>query len=151
MGLEEFRDALIAEFVRRLQGLIGHQQCITIGFEVNGGASEVILVSGQIIRRRMFEVNGQGIELATGRLPTDRNDARDRRLVGKSKTEPPLTLPMQVHIGTPFGSLDFSDVVSFLALFSTMDPAADLAPPMGVHDFSDVAAFLASFGSGCPS
>lgn len=50
----------------------------------------------------------------------------------------------------PFGELDFSDVVSFLAAFGGGDPAADLAAPFGVLDFSDVVSFLSSFGAGCP-
>lgn len=53
-------------------------------------------------------------------------------------------------LAEPFGSLDFSDVVAFLAAFAAMDPAADFAPPMGSFDFSDVVAFLGAFGAGCP-
>lgn len=50
----------------------------------------------------------------------------------------------------PFGSLDFSDVVAFLAAFDAMDPSADLAAPAGSFNFSDVVAFLTAFGAGCP-
>ena len=53
-------------------------------------------------------------------------------------------------LAEPFGSLDFSDVVAFLAAFAAMDPAADFAPPTGSFDFSDVVGFLAAFGAGCP-
>lgn len=45
----------------------------------------------------------------------------------------------------PYGELDFSDVVSFLAAYAAQDMQADLAPPMGIVDFSDVAAFLTAF------
>ncbi|MEZ6243311.1 MAG: thrombospondin type 3 repeat-containing protein [Phycisphaerales bacterium] len=53
-------------------------------------------------------------------------------------------------LAEPFGSLDFSDVLSFLVAFGGQDSAADLAPPPGVWDFSDVIAFLTAFGMGCP-
>lgn len=56
----------------------------------------------------------------------------------------------EADLAIPFGALDFSDVVAFLAAFAAMDPAADLAPPEGLFDFSDVVAFLAAFGAGCP-
>lgn len=53
-------------------------------------------------------------------------------------------------LAEPFGSLDFSDVVAFLAAFGAGDAAADLAAPFGSLDFSDVVAFLSAFGAGCP-
>jgi len=53
-------------------------------------------------------------------------------------------------LAEPFGALDFTDVIAFLAAFGASDSAADLAEPFGTLDFSDVIAFLASFGAGCP-
>lgn len=53
-------------------------------------------------------------------------------------------------LATPYGQLDFSDVLAFLTAFGTMDPAADLAEPFGDFDFSDVLSFLIVFGGGCP-
>lgn len=53
-------------------------------------------------------------------------------------------------LSEPFGTLDFSDVISFLSAFGSMDSSADLAAPFGVFDFSDVVQFLTSFGAGCP-
>ena len=53
-------------------------------------------------------------------------------------------------VAPPFGTLDFTDVLSFLIGFSAEDPGADLAPPFGTLDFSDVLAFLTAFGAGCP-
>ncbi|MEZ6241456.1 MAG: GC-type dockerin domain-anchored protein [Phycisphaerales bacterium] len=53
-------------------------------------------------------------------------------------------------LAEPFDTLDFSDVLAFLAAFAGMQPEADLAAPMGVFDFSDVVSFLAAFGGGCP-
>ena len=50
----------------------------------------------------------------------------------------------------PVGSLDFSDVLAFMLLFSSGDPVADLALPIGTLDFSDVFAFLSEFAAGCP-
>jgi len=53
-------------------------------------------------------------------------------------------------LAEPLGTLDFSDVLAFLAAFGSMDPHADLAEPIGVFDFSDVLAFLTAFAAGCP-
>ncbi|MFI4897548.1 MAG: GC-type dockerin domain-anchored protein [Phycisphaerales bacterium JB059] len=53
-------------------------------------------------------------------------------------------------LAKPYGALDFSDVVTFLTLFSEAAPGADLAAPNGVFDFSDVVAFLSAFAAGCP-
>lgn len=53
-------------------------------------------------------------------------------------------------LATPFGSLDFSDVLAYLLAFADSDQSADLAEPFGQFDFSDVLAFLTAFGSGCP-
>ncbi len=53
-------------------------------------------------------------------------------------------------VAPPIGSLDFSDVIAFLAAYGSSEAAADLAPPIGVWDFSDVIAFLGAFGAGCP-
>ncbi|MEZ6242751.1 MAG: GC-type dockerin domain-anchored protein [Phycisphaerales bacterium] len=55
-----------------------------------------------------------------------------------------------VDYAPPFGTLDFSDVISFLTFFGTMNPAADLAAPFGTYDFSDVIAFLTLFGNCFP-
>ncbi len=56
----------------------------------------------------------------------------------------------EADFAEPFGSLDFSDVVSFLTAFSLGDASADLAEPIGSFDVSDVVAFLGAFGAGCP-
>lgn len=53
-------------------------------------------------------------------------------------------------LAPPFDQLDFTDVLAFLAAFTSSEPEADLAEPFGVLDFSDVSAFLTSFGLGCP-
>ncbi len=53
-------------------------------------------------------------------------------------------------VAPPIGSLDFSDVIAFLAAYGSSEAAADLAPPIGVWDFTDVLAFLVAFGTGCP-
>ncbi len=53
-------------------------------------------------------------------------------------------------LSSPYGVLNFSDVLVFLQAFNDQDPVADLAPSFGVWDFSDVLAFMASFGAGCP-
>ena len=53
-------------------------------------------------------------------------------------------------LAEPYGTLDFSDVIAFLAALDAMDPDADLAPPLGVFDFSDIVAFLGAYDAGCP-
>ncbi|MEZ6242736.1 MAG: S8 family serine peptidase [Phycisphaerales bacterium] len=53
-------------------------------------------------------------------------------------------------LALPYDQLDFTDVTTFLVLFSQMDPAADLALPFAQWDFTDVTTFLTIFGGGCP-
>ncbi len=53
-------------------------------------------------------------------------------------------------LAAPEGTLDFSDIIAFLAAFAAQEPEADLALPVGVHDFSDVIAYLGLFAAGCP-
>ncbi len=53
-------------------------------------------------------------------------------------------------LAAPFGQLTFADISTFLAAFSTSNPAADLAAPFGSFTFADIAAFLAAFAAGCP-
>ena len=52
-------------------------------------------------------------------------------------------------LAEPFGSLDFFDVLAYLAQFDAQDPAADLAPPAGQFDFFDVLEYLSAFDAGC--
>ncbi len=58
--------------------------------------------------------------------------------------------PCPGDLAEPFGVLDFSDIIAFLAAFGAAGPLADLAAPFGVLDFSDVIAFLTAFAQGCP-
>lgn len=46
------------------------------------------------------------------------------------------------------GELDFIDVIIFLQLFSSTQPAADL-DANGVYDYLDVLVFLQVFSAGC--
>lgn len=48
------------------------------------------------------------------------------------------------------GVLNFFDLAAYLALFTSGDPAADLAPPFGVLNFFDLSAYLVLFNAGCP-
>lgn len=50
---------------------------------------------------------------------------------------------------TPYGVLDFFDVLTFLGAFSANDMAADLTND-GILDFFDVLTFLNAFAAGCP-
>lgn len=49
----------------------------------------------------------------------------------------------------PFGQLDFFDISSFLAAYSSSDPSADLNNDSS-FDFFDISAFLGAYGAGCP-
>ena len=67
---------------------------------------------------------------------------------GWGKFSVPTACP--VDFAEPFGQLDFSDVIAFLAAFGVCESEADLAVPFGVCDFTDVLNFLTAFGAGCP-
>ncbi|MEM7629615.1 MAG: GC-type dockerin domain-anchored protein [Planctomycetota bacterium] len=57
--------------------------------------------------------------------------------------------PCPADLAAPIGSLDFFDVLAYLAQFDAQDPAADLAAPIGSFDFFDVLEYLAQFDAGC--
>ena len=46
--------------------------------------------------------------------------------------------------------LNFFDVSTYINLYNTQDPRADLASPFGVFNFFDIAAFINNFNAGCP-
>lgn len=50
----------------------------------------------------------------------------------------------------PFGTLDFTDVSTFLTWYGDLDDRADLEVPLGQWDISDVNLFLAAHAAGCP-
>ncbi|RMH10894.1 MAG: hypothetical protein D6695_10560 [Planctomycetota bacterium] len=56
--------------------------------------------------------------------------------------------PCIADLAAPFGSLDFFDVLAFLANFSSEDPIADVNGD-DTFDFFDVLAFLQVFSNGC--
>jgi hypothetical protein len=58
--------------------------------------------------------------------------------------------PCAADFAEPFGTLDFFDLVGFLAAYNAQDPAADLAEPFGVFNFFDMAAYIGLFNAGCP-
>jgi len=58
--------------------------------------------------------------------------------------------PCPGDLADPIGTLNFFDVVEYLALFSDQDPGADLAAPFGVINFFDIVAYLDLFNQGCP-
>ncbi len=53
-------------------------------------------------------------------------------------------------IAEPFGTLNISDALAFIAAFAEEGNAADLAWPPQTLDLSDVLAFLDLFAEGCP-
>ena len=48
------------------------------------------------------------------------------------------------------GLLNFFDLATYLDLYNSGDPAADIAAPFGVLNFFDLAAYLDSYNAGCP-
>ena len=59
------------------------------------------------------------------------------------------TLGCEADLAEPSGTLDFFDVLEYLARFDAGDASADLASPAGVFDFFDVLEYLARFDAGC--
>ncbi|MEZ6244145.1 MAG: malectin domain-containing carbohydrate-binding protein [Phycisphaerales bacterium] len=57
--------------------------------------------------------------------------------------------PCPADLAPPFGTLDVSDMLRFLELFASADPAADLADPPGVFTIDDVLLFLQHYAGGC--
>lgn len=53
-------------------------------------------------------------------------------------------------ISGPFGSINFFDISTYLALYNAGDEAADLAVPFGSLNFFDVSAYLSLYSAGCP-
>lgn len=53
-------------------------------------------------------------------------------------------------VAAPFGTLNFFDVSTFIALYNANDPLADLAAPFGTFNFFDVSAFIGFYNAGCP-
>jgi len=51
---------------------------------------------------------------------------------------------------TPYGTLNYDDVLAFLVLFGDEDPKADFATPYGTFNYDDVTAFNTAFANGCP-
>ncbi len=53
-------------------------------------------------------------------------------------------------LAAPFGTLNFFDVVAYIAIYNSASPAADLAPPFGTLNFFDLSAYIATYNAGCP-
>ena len=56
----------------------------------------------------------------------------------------------RVDLAEPYGTVDFFDVSTFIALYAANDPSVDYAEPFGQFDFFDVSAFLNLYALGCP-
>ncbi|MEZ6242713.1 MAG: GC-type dockerin domain-anchored protein [Phycisphaerales bacterium] len=50
---------------------------------------------------------------------------------------------------SPYGVLDYQDVVAYFELFTAGDPIADLAEPYGEFDLRDIRAFQRAYVTGC--
>lgn len=83
-----------------------------------------------------------GIDGANADSPT----AADRAVLAGLVGDVPCSV---ADLVTPFGTLDFFDVIAFLGAFSGGDLSADLVMD-GVLDFFDVQAYLTAFSAGCP-
>ncbi|MEM9558838.1 MAG: NF038122 family metalloprotease [Planctomycetota bacterium] len=70
-------------------------------------------------------------------------------LMGYDRVEATDTPCSPADLAAPFGTLDFFDVLEYLATFDANDPAADLAAPLGTLDFFDVLDYLGTFDAGC--
>lgn len=56
----------------------------------------------------------------------------------------------QADLAEPFGTINFFDLLAYIALFNAQDPQADLAEPPGVFNFFDLTAYLSSYNAACP-
>lgn len=62
----------------------------------------------------------------------------------------PYRAACPADLAPPAGTLDFFDLLAFLAAYTDQDASADLARPFGQFDFFDISAFLSAFNAGCP-
>lgn len=53
-------------------------------------------------------------------------------------------------VAEPFGTIDVFDLLAYLDLYGSADPAADLAAPFGTVDLFDMLELLDAYGAGCP-
>lgn len=118
-------------------------------FDMNGNVwewNETLIVSSRGLRGGSFNFSENFLRSSfrSSSFPTDENFFRGFRLA--SPVPGPGCAP---DLASPFGTLDFFDVLEFLALFDAQDPAADLAAPSGAFDFFDVLAYLTLFDAGC--
>lgn len=54
-----------------------------------------------------------------------------------------------VDFAAPHGVIDIQDLMLFVNLFTSRDPAADLAAPTGMHDLNDLIVFINFYFGGC--
>jgi hypothetical protein len=55
----------------------------------------------------------------------------------------------EIDYAEAYGVIDFQDLVAFVNLFISRDPAADLAPPEGMFDLMDLVSFINAYFSRC--
>lgn len=97
--------------------------------------------------RALFPIdNGSGVTVIAGGNFTQSGDLNIDRIASWN----PCVFSCPADLAEPFGTLNFSDLVAYLAAFNNADPAADFADPIGTLNFSDLLAFLAAFNAGCP-
>ncbi|MFK7883603.1 MAG: GC-type dockerin domain-anchored protein [Phycisphaerales bacterium] len=51
---------------------------------------------------------------------------------------------------SPFGTLNFFDISTYIGLYNAGDPAADLAAPIGTLNFFDISTYISLYNAGCP-
>ncbi|MEM9559785.1 MAG: GC-type dockerin domain-anchored protein [Planctomycetota bacterium] len=125
---------------------------------IGGGKLDYVIWQDSITApRREFVFNSSGKsatqlppELASFTVPSlASNIAADHFPVVVDFILPAAPTSCTPDLAAPFGSLDFFDVLEYLNLFDSNDPAADLAAPIGMLDFFDVLAYLSAFDAGC--
>lgn len=56
----------------------------------------------------------------------------------------------RVDFASPFGTLNFFDISSYISAYNAGDLAADFASPFGTLNFFDISAFISEYNAGCP-
>jgi hypothetical protein len=138
-----------AEFRGNQADRSGGAACIT-------DSSELLLTDCEVVENEADVLGGGleadsasllAVELSTlwGNLPEDIfgdwNDLGDN-----SFDRPPACA---ADVALPYGVLNFNDILAWLPLYDSGDPAADLAEPYGAHTFGDVHAFIMMYLSRC--
>lgn len=56
----------------------------------------------------------------------------------------------EADLAEPFGSLNFFDIIEYIARYNAQSPDADLAEPFGAFNIFDILAYIDRYNAGCP-